>query len=47
MSGGKCEFRRRFRDDVNDTMFQVVVDANNMRAHAVQDDGKGYNKVLI
>ena len=28
-------------------MFQVVVDANNMSAHAVQDDGKGYHKVLI
>ena len=28
-------------------MFQVVVDVNDMSAHCVQDDGKGYNKVLI
>ena len=47
MSEGKYKFRRRFRDDVNDTMFQVVVDANNTSAHGVQDDGKGYNEVLI
>ena len=28
-------------------MLQIVVDANNTSAHGVQDDGKGYNKVLI
>ena len=47
MSKGKYEFRRRFRDDVNDMMFWVVVDANNMSAHGVQDDGEGYNELLI
>ena len=34
-------------DNVNDTMLQVVVDANNTSAHSVQDNGKGYNEVLI
>ena len=47
MSEGKCKFRRKFRDDVNDTMFQIVVDANKMSAHGVQDNGEGYNEVLI
>ena len=47
MSEGKYKFRRRFRDDANDTMFQVVVDVNDMSAHGVQDNGKGYNKGLI
>ena len=47
MSKGKCEFRRKFRDDVNDMMLQVVVDANDTSAHGVQDDGEGYNEVLI
>ena len=47
MSKGKCKFRRRFRDNANDTMFRVVVDANNTSSHGVQNDGKGYNKVLI
>ena len=28
-------------------MFQIVMDANNRSAHSVQDDGKGYNEVLI
>ena len=28
-------------------MFPVVVDANGMSAHSVQDDSEGYNKVLI
>ena len=34
----------RFRDNVKDTMFQVVMDANNTSAHIVQDEGKGYNE---
>ena len=46
-SKGKYEFRRRFRDDVKDTRFRIVVDVNNMSAHGVQDDGEGYNKVLV
>ena len=29
---------------MNDMMFWIVMDANNMSAHGVQDDGKGYNK---
>ena len=28
-------------------MLQVIVDANDTSAHGVQDDGKGYNEVLI
>ena len=47
MSEGTCEFRRRLRDDANDTMFQIVMDANNTSAHSVQEDCKGYNEVLI
>ena len=47
VSKDKCKFRRRFRDDANDTMFWIVVDANDMSAHSVQDNGEGYNKVLI
>ena len=47
MSKGKCEFRRGFRDDVKETRFQVVVNVNNTSAHSVQDNGEGYNKVLI
>ena len=31
----------------NDTMFQIVIDANSTSAQGVQDDGEGYNKVLI
>ena len=34
----------RFRDDAKDTMFWVVMDANNTSAHSVQDDGEGYNE---
>ena len=33
----------RFRDNAKDTMFQVVMDANNMSAHSVHNDGEGYN----
>ena len=47
MAKGKCKCRRRFRDDAKDTRFQIVVDANNMSAHSVQDNGKGYNEVLM
>ena len=43
----KCESRKRFTDDANDAMFPVVVDANGMSAHSLQDDSEGYNKVLI
>ena len=35
------------RDNGNDTMFQIVIDANSSSAHGVQDDGEGYNEVLI
>ena len=28
-------------------MLQIVMDANSTSAHSVQDDGKGYNEVLI
>ena len=28
-------------------MFRIVMDANNTSAHSVQDDGEGYNEVLI
>ena len=31
----------------NDMMFQIVMDANSTSARGVQDDGKGYNEVLI
>ena len=41
------EFRRRLRDDANDTMFWIVIDANSTSAQGVQDDGEGYNEVLI
>ena len=27
--------------------FQIIVDTNNTSAHGAQDDGEGYNKVLI
>ena len=47
MSEGICEFRRRLRDNANDTMFRIVIDVNSMSAQGVQDDGKCYNKVLI
>ena len=32
---------------MKDMMLWIVMDANNMGAHGVQDNGKGYNKVLI
>ena len=47
MSEGICEFRRRSRDDVNDTMFRIVMDVNDISAHSVQDNGEVYNDVLI
>ena len=47
MSKGICEFRRRLGDDVNDTMFRIVIDANSTSAQGVQDDGEGYNEVQI
>ena len=47
MSQGICEFRRRLRDDANDTMFPIVMDANSMSAQGVQDNGEGYNELLI
>ena len=28
-------------------MFRIVMDANSTSAQGVQDDGKGYNEVLI
>ena len=28
-------------------MFQIVMDVNNTSVHGVQDDGEGYNEVLI
>ena len=31
----------------NDTLFWIVMDANSTSAQGVQDDGEGYNKVLI
>ena len=31
----------------NDMMFQIVMDANSTSEQGVQDDGKGYNEVLI
>ena len=34
----------RFRNNAKDTMFRVVMDANNMSAHGVQGDGEGYNE---
>ena len=33
-----------FRDNARDTMFRVVMDANNTSAHGVHDDGEGYNE---
>ena len=39
-----ANLEERFRDDAKDTMFQVVMDANNTSAHGVHDDGKGYNE---
>ena len=47
VSEGICEFRRRLRDDANDTMFWIVIDVNSMSAQGVQDDGEGYSEVLI
>ena len=47
MSEGICEFRRRLGDDANDMMFRIVKDANSMSAQGVQDDGEGYNEVLM
>ena len=41
-----ANFRRRLRDDANDTMFWVVMDANNTSAHGVHDDGEGYNGLV-
>ena len=35
-----------FRDDAKDMRFQIAVEANDMSAHGVQDNGKGYDKVL-
>ena len=32
---------------MNDTMFRIVMDANSTSAQGVQDDGEGYNKVLL
>ena len=32
---------------MKDSMLRIVMDVNNMSAHGVQDNGKGYNKVLI
>ena len=32
---------------MNDTMFWIVMDANSTSAQGVQDNGKGYNEVLI
>ena len=32
---------------MKDMRFWVVVDANNMSAHNVQDNGEGSNEVLI
>ena len=32
---------------MNDTMFWIVIDTNSMSAQGVQDDGEGYNEVLI
>ena len=47
MSEGICEFRGRLKDNAKDMMLWIVMDANSTSAHSVQDDGKGYNEVLI
>ena len=39
-----ANLEERFRYDAKDTMFRVVMDANNTSAHGVQDDGEGYNE---
>ena len=39
-----ANLEERFRDNAKDTMFRVVMDANNMSAHGVHDDGEGYNE---
>ena len=39
-----ANLEERFRDSVKDTMFRVVMDANNTSAHGVHDDGEGYNE---
>ena len=44
---GEGKDLQRFRDDAKDMMFRVVMDVNNMSAHGVQDNGEGYNEVLI
>ena len=47
MSEGICEFERKLRDDVNDMMFQIVMDVNSTSAQGVQDNSEGYNEVLM
>ena len=39
-----ANLEERFRDDAKDTMFRVVMDANNTSARGVHDDGGGYNE---